>query len=292
MNPRRPRSGLVVDEIHATLRDRIIAGIYRPGAALSQVGLAADLRVSRTPLREALRRLESENLVVSRVNRGVVVAPLELSDVEASYALRLLIEPALVPSMVNRVTPGDLAAMEDALTEMREPGISAREFQYAHWDFHRIMLGRYPNSISRVVEEHLTVIDRHQRLYFADAEAVRDMVATDAMFLEAVRVRAGGPARKLLEFHLLDAALGMITAADPGHGFSALSIALDATPLSLAGLDDLRSGGRARISWPDNGFGFSPDLCTAHLTSAGQDRRGSTSESTAALLHREQVGQT
>jgi len=270
---------LAVDQIHETLRDRIISGIYRPGTALSQVGLAADLQVSRTPLREAIRRLESENLVVSRVNRGAVVAPLELSDVEASYALRLLIEPALVPSMVDRVTPEDLAAMESALTDMREPGISVREFQHAHWDFHRIMLRRYPDAMSRAVEGHLTVIERHQRLYFAGSEAIRDVVATDAMFLAAIRDREERYARKLLEFHLLDTALGMISAVDPAHRYFSLPIALDATPITLAGLDDLATGRRARINWPHNGFGRSLDLCTAHLTSAGP-RPGRTHTST------------
>ncbi|MGA4688704.1 GntR family transcriptional regulator [Rhodococcus sp. AB351] len=266
------RRGLAVDEIHATVRDRIISGIYRPGTVLSQVELAADLSVSRTPLREALRRLESEKLVISRINKGVVVAPLELSDVEASYALRLLIEPALVPSMIDRVTPGDLAAMEGALIMMRKPGISARAFQHSHRSFHRIMLRRYPPAMSRVVKEHLTVTDRHQQLYFADADVVRDVVKTDAMFLAAVRDQEVLIARKLLEFHLLDAALGMIMTRDPSHTFSSLPVALEATPITLSALDNLGRGGRARIDWADGRFDDFPELCTKHLTSAGPDR--------------------
>ncbi len=74
--------GNAVERTYDVLRERILAGVYRPGVSLSQVRLAEELVVSRTPLREALRRLEAENLVVNHANRGVMVAPIYLGDVE------------------------------------------------------------------------------------------------------------------------------------------------------------------------------------------------------------------
>ncbi|WP_138846134.1 GntR family transcriptional regulator [Rhodococcus pyridinivorans] len=103
--------GNTVERTYDALRERILAGVYRPGVSLSQVRLAEELVVSRTPLREALRRLEAENLVVNHANRGVMVAPIHLGDVEDSYAVRLLVEPALVTGVLDEVTESDVAAM-------------------------------------------------------------------------------------------------------------------------------------------------------------------------------------
>lgn len=87
------RPGTVVDDLVENLRERIVTGALAPGVRLSQQQLAEDLQVSRTPLREALQRLATEGLVIGQANRGMVVAPVPLSDVEDAYALRLLVEP-------------------------------------------------------------------------------------------------------------------------------------------------------------------------------------------------------
>lgn len=238
-----------MDDTYTALREWIMDGRFRPGVALSQVQLALELDVSRTPLREAFRRLEAERLVVTEANRGVVVAPLALSDVEDSYAVRLLVEPALIAATLDRVVDADIEAMESALAAMRRPGVSPRDFQLAHWEYHRVILGRCPTGMRELVESHLTRIDRHQRLYFTHPEALEDVTVTDGLFLAAVRDRDGERARLLLEFHLLDAALGMILADDPDHEFGSIPVVLDGMSIRLDDVDALRRGGCARVSW-------------------------------------------
>ncbi|MFN2459782.1 MAG: GntR family transcriptional regulator [Candidatus Velthaea sp.] len=82
------RSTGVID----ALRDAILTGRYAPGEHLVQEELAAAFGISRIPLREALRRLEGEGLVVMSPNRGAVVRPLILKDVVDLYDLRLALE--------------------------------------------------------------------------------------------------------------------------------------------------------------------------------------------------------
>lgn len=65
----------LVDEVVQELRDRIYEGRYPPGTRLRQEQLAAELNVSRTPLREAFRKLESEGFVILSSGRGVRVVP-------------------------------------------------------------------------------------------------------------------------------------------------------------------------------------------------------------------------
>lgn len=262
------RRGNAVDDTYATIRNRIIAGVYRPGLSLSQVQLAAELEVSRTPLREAFRRLEAENLVVSQANRGVIVAPLELSDVEDSYAVRLLVEPALISAILREVTDSDIDAMSVALSNMRRPDIAPREFQLAHWEYHRVLLGRCPAGMRAMIESHLTRIDRHQRLYFSHPAAVEDVTTTDGMFLEAVRDHDGDLARYLLEFHLLDTALGLIMSGDPGHVFGSLPVALAGMAIRLHDVESLRGGGVAEITWDRGHTTAMPKLRTTNLVSS------------------------
>ncbi|WP_040835959.1 GntR family transcriptional regulator [Nocardia brevicatena] len=262
------RRGNAVEDTYLVLRERIVDGTYRPGTALSQVQLAAELAVSRTPLREALRRLEAEDLVVGQANRGVVVAPLELGDVEDSYAIRLLVEPALLSAVLDRVTAGDIDAMAAALGRMRRHRNSPRDFQRAHWEYHRVMLGRCPAATGELIESQLTKIDRHQRLYFSHPVVVEDVTGTDQLFLDAVVARDAESVRHILGFHLLDTALGLIMAVDRDHEFRSLPVAVAAGAARLDDLDRLRAGGRARIAHIGCARTDLPILRTANLTSA------------------------
>src|SRR6516225_5842482 len=83
----------VVDQVYAALRDRIIQGSLQRGARIHQEDLADELGVSRTPVREALRRLAAEGLVEMRTNRGARVADIGPSDMRGAYDARAVIEP-------------------------------------------------------------------------------------------------------------------------------------------------------------------------------------------------------
>ncbi|MEO9327025.1 GntR family transcriptional regulator [Gordonia aurantiaca] len=257
--------GSAVETAYQALRERIVSGSYEPGHAFSQVQLARELDLSRTPLREALQRLEAEGLVVSQANRGVVVAPIDLFDLESSYALRLLVEPAVVSAVLGRVDGCDVDQMRRALADMRANDQSSREFQLAHWEFHRVILKRCPPGFQSMIESQLTQIDRHQRLYFSRAVAVSDMTVTDTKFLEAVEAGDAVTARDVLTFHLLDTALGVIVTQDPRHRFCTLPIAVEGQTIELSGLDELGAGRRAQISWRHRPTDVVRNLETTHL---------------------------
>ncbi len=80
------------------LRRAIREGRLRPGEALSISDLAADLGIRRSPVREALQRLSGQGLAVLRLARTVIVAPLELGELQEIYRLRGLIEPTRWPA--------------------------------------------------------------------------------------------------------------------------------------------------------------------------------------------------
>lgn len=109
--PTRTTPDLIADE----LRVCIARGEPPPGGALRQEELAARFGVSRIPVREALRRLEAEGLVIVHPNRGAYVTQLSAAQVREIYDLRLLIESDLLARALGRMTSDDVQTIEAAM---------------------------------------------------------------------------------------------------------------------------------------------------------------------------------
>lgn len=115
MKIRRP--GLPLrEETFRALRDAILRGTLRPGTRLVEAELAQRLGISRTPIREALHKLELEGLVRVVGRRGMAVADVNLDDVLEIMDLREILESHAAGLAAVRATPEALGVMEDSLT--------------------------------------------------------------------------------------------------------------------------------------------------------------------------------
>ena len=112
------RAGDNVVQVHEQLREAILSGDVRPGAKTSQAELARDLDVGRTPLREAVRMLQSEGLIVTEPNRRVVIASLSVEDAEELYVLRIALEVAAARITLPLLTETDFAELEGYMAQM------------------------------------------------------------------------------------------------------------------------------------------------------------------------------
>jgi DNA-binding GntR family transcriptional regulator len=121
----------------ALIRGMVFDGALLPGEKVRQVELAERIGVSRSPLREALRTLESEGLLSYEMNRGYVVARLEPGDVAEIYHMRSLLERELMPS-IARPDKGILDALEKHNAAMMTAiGLAdIAEIMRANRDFH------------------------------------------------------------------------------------------------------------------------------------------------------------
>ncbi|MGW1814976.1 GntR family transcriptional regulator [Streptomyces sp. NPDC002125] len=265
------RSGRTVEEIYTGLRDRILDGTYAPGIRLSQQALADELNTSRTPLREALHRLEAEGLVTSHANRGMEVSPATHEQAEQSYAARLLLEPPLVAALVDDIGEEEIAEMTEALERMEATVRRTRDFQEAHLRFHRFLLDRYPPLLADLTMQQHSRIFRHQRLHMSRPAVPADFTRVDRQFLEAVRDREGERARQFLELHLIDAALGMALDLDPDYCFDSLITASRGLGLRLEHKEDGSVHRPVRLNWLRPGAVAMPTTRTEnleHLTEA------------------------
>jgi DNA-binding GntR family transcriptional regulator len=103
-----------------TVRDAILKGTLPGGVRLIQADIAAQLDVSITPVREALRDLAGEGLVVFDPHRGSRVRSFDLEEVREIYELRMALEPIFVARTIDKVTEDDLAQAENLLAQMKE----------------------------------------------------------------------------------------------------------------------------------------------------------------------------
>jgi len=123
----------LVDEVADELRERIYSGSYALGAKLRQEELAEDLQVSRTPLREALRVLESEGLLHSDPGRGVRVVPADVKKFLEAYQLREVIDglaarlAAASPDAAGQADLSDMIELQQAALDPWTPPEYTRE---------------------------------------------------------------------------------------------------------------------------------------------------------------------
>lgn len=109
------RSVNLTDFVYQELRTRILSGNYKEGEALTELGIAGELDVSRTPVREALRQLEQEELVELRPNRGAVVKGISLNDIRDIYEIRSLIEGLAAARVAEQATTEEMNQLEETL---------------------------------------------------------------------------------------------------------------------------------------------------------------------------------
>ena len=110
----KPLREIVSDALRQAIRD----GVLPPGERLMEIPLAEELGVSRTPIREAIRILEQEGLVVMIPRRGTYVADMSLKDVTEVFELRSILEELAAELAAERITNEEIEALEQHLVEI------------------------------------------------------------------------------------------------------------------------------------------------------------------------------
>src|SRR6185295_18351808 len=113
----------IADQVAELIRQRILTGQLKGGQPIRQEHLAAELGVSRIPLREALKQLAAEGFVALTSHKGAVVAELSIQEIEELFEIRLKLETWLLQLAIPAMTDRDLAALEKNMDEQRRPDI-------------------------------------------------------------------------------------------------------------------------------------------------------------------------
>jgi DNA-binding GntR family transcriptional regulator len=203
----RIRADSVVALAYEQLRGLILAGDLAPGSRLAQADLADRLGTSRTPVREALRRLAGEGLIEFRPNRGFWTADLGLEAVLSRLEVRLILEPGIAARAAERRDEGDIRLMLSAIEREAEVTDPA-DAHDASRDFHLLLARATGNGELERTLESLWIVEVGRRLMTRRA-AVHDWRANDVAehrrILEAVETGHSEEAAVLMADHVRDA---------------------------------------------------------------------------------------
>lgn len=148
------------DKVFNALREAILNGLLKPGQSLIETKLAEEMGVSRTPIREAIWKLESEGLVSSVPNKGVVVKGISVQDVDDIYTIRCCLEALVARWAVARITEEELARLEEsiALMEFYSQRGDHANVNIKIAEFHEII---YRATKSKTLHQILSSLQRH-----------------------------------------------------------------------------------------------------------------------------------
>lgn len=201
--------------IHTAIR----LGEYPAGMRLKPETIAAQIGTSRMPVREALRRLETEGLVTIRPNRGVVVAGLDIDAMREVFEMRAVLEGLAVRLAMPSLTPAILRDLEAQLSRLDDLAESLPDWTGSHRAFH----------------EHLCGLSRQPRL-------LRQIASLNSLiepYMRAWIKESGRPGAREHHLNLIDA----LKSGDPAHGEAVMRQHVLATVDDLAPLSPFSKQG-------------------------------------------------
>jgi DNA-binding GntR family transcriptional regulator len=204
--------GSLVDQVRDSIYAAITSGRLDPGARLREIPLSHHFGVSTTPVREALRRLESEGLVLVQPRRGAVVVALDDDVISDLYDLRLILETAAA-RLAAAAEEIDLRHIYELMAQLEGLVSGPNESEFAHVD---VQLHRAINDLSGNRELSLTAERVHRRIQSVRVRSAvpgRLRIAQDqhADIVEALRKRQPDLAEEATRRHIESAKENVLT---------------------------------------------------------------------------------
>ena len=197
--------GRTTEAVTEALREAILDGVMPPNTWLREDELAKAFNVSRTPVREALRRLADEDLAVKTTNHGTVVAPLSLEDILALYVVRENLEGVAARLAAHRCPPGLIARLDEVDERMRraaeEGDVPALSRLNLEW--HRALREAAANTyLERFLAQVEHAVRRMPSSTLSHPGRAEEAVCEHEAVTRAIEARDGEGAERLARAHM------------------------------------------------------------------------------------------
>lgn len=190
--------------IAADLRAGILAGDYAPGTRVRQEELAERYGTSRIPVREALRDLESEGLVVLVPNSGAWIAKTDIKECVEIYKIRERVEPLALSESIRNMDEATIARLAELVAQIEAAG-EVEDFLKLDREFHLLSYkaAAMPTLLT-MIERFWNTTQHYRRAYsrLIGKEGQWIIHAEHRLIMEAIRRRDGIDAQHLLESHI------------------------------------------------------------------------------------------
>ncbi len=194
------------DQAYEEIRKLILQRRSTDRFSLSENSLAAEMRMSRTPIREALQRLQMEGFIEIHPNRGVVIPEVSVVEVNETFALRMAVEEFVIREMTPQMTPENIGEMDLFLARQKEAMDRNDVLEYLRHDkdFHDLFFRLYANSL--IFNTIQRVLDRFYSMgtnVLRRPGSVQRSFAEHCAVADAVRNNDGEKAAAAMHAHLI-----------------------------------------------------------------------------------------
>lgn len=151
-----------------TLKQQILENYIRPGTMLSEKSVAQDLNMSRTPVREALKMLKSEDFLDIKDGVGTYVKTISRKDIEDAYEVRKSLEILAAKTSIYNISETEVDELENRFLEIKEKyqqgfSLSVEEYAETDWMLHDLIVKKSANKyVERVTGEISAILRRYQ----------------------------------------------------------------------------------------------------------------------------------
>ncbi len=189
------------EKILETIREAILRGTLKPGEKVAEPELAERFGISRTPIREAFRQLESEGYLTVIPRKGAVVASLSERDVEEFYAIKSILEGYAARMAAERLSEKDierLEAINDRLAQLAQEG-DVKTFFRVHNEFHELFIRSAGNEkLFELIQQLGLKFNRLRMASLSLPGRMEISVQEHRKIIQAFREKAGDKADKLV----------------------------------------------------------------------------------------------
>ena len=195
----------LTDEIADVVRERILKGEYEIGEKIKENQIATELKVSRTPIREAFKLLENEGLIDYIPNRGCFAKGFTKQDVDDIYAVREALEELAVRWSVARITEPELVALEEQvdLMEFYTKKKDKKKVLELNTSFHEVIYASARSRfLAQVLRSYKEYIEKTRKSIFYEQSYLEGILSEHRAIFEAIRDRDEGRAVEAISKHL------------------------------------------------------------------------------------------
>ncbi|HEY3083912.1 MAG TPA: GntR family transcriptional regulator [Candidatus Dormibacteraeota bacterium] len=192
------------EEAYRRLLERIVSLEMRPGSVVNEARLREELRIGRTPIREALQRLARENLVRSVPHRGTFVTDVNITDLARITEVRVVLEAHAARLAAEKLTSQDRHEIEELLELLRRGYVTGqRDLMQLDQQIHRLVYRSTHNPfLEATLERYFNLSLRLWYLVLDREVRLREAVDEHVELLQAICAGDGGRAEEIMRHHV------------------------------------------------------------------------------------------
>ena len=195
----------VSDSVYLWIKNAIIEGKFKPGEHIPQETLTKKLGVSRTPIRDAMKRLETEGLLVTKPHCGAVVFRLTEENLKELYEIRIMLEQYCAARACEKASDQQILQIEALSEAMKENFDSLKTFMQLDRQFHSLLctLSGCTNTVE-ILEGLWNKCDSFKSIYFSLDGRTRDTLAEHTRIIHSLKCRDSNGIKDAISTHLRD----------------------------------------------------------------------------------------